>query len=145
MTWTPGMTVLTTKLFGGNIKDTFASPVPFLHWEGVRLWNTEWMPILLMTWRRKKPGQPWWRHQTETFFRVTGPLCEEFTGHRWGNSPVTGEFPAQRPVTEALMFSLICALNKRSSKQPWGWWFETPSWSLWRQCNGPWWRFCCDV
>ena len=25
----------------------------------------------------------WWRHQMETFFRVTGPLCEEFTGHRW--------------------------------------------------------------
>ena len=25
-------------------------------------------------------------------------------------------------------------LNKRLSKQPWGWWFETPSWSLWRQC-----------
>ena len=21
------------------------------------------------------------------------------------------------------------------SKQPWGWWLETPSWSLWRQCN----------
>ena len=19
---------------------------------------------------------------------------------------------------------------------PWGWWFETPSWSLWRQCHG---------
>ena len=31
-------------------------------------------------------------------FRVTGRLCE---------SPVTGEFPAQRPVT--WMFSLICA------------------------------------
>ena len=26
-------------------------------------------------------------------------------------------------------------LNKRLSKQSWGWWFETPSWSLWRQCN----------
>ena len=33
--------------------------------------------------------------------RVTGPLCEEF--------PVTGEFPARRPVTRSLMFSLICA------------------------------------
>ena len=37
----------------------------------------------------------------ENIFRVTG-LCA-------GNSPVTGEFPAQRPVTRALMFSLICA------------------------------------
>ena len=25
--------------------------------------------------------------------------------------------------------------NKRLSKQSWGWWFETPPWSLWRQCN----------
>ena len=25
--------------------------------------------------------------------------------------------------------------NKRLSKQPWGWWFETPPWSLWRQCD----------
>ena len=26
-------------------------------------------------------------------------------------------------------------LNKRLSKQPGGWWFETLSWSLWRHCN----------
>ena len=25
----------------------------------------------------------WWRHQMEIFFRVTGPLCGEFSGHRW--------------------------------------------------------------
>ena len=34
-------------------------------------------------------------------FRVTGPLCGEFTG--------PGEFPTQRPVTRSLMFSMICA------------------------------------
>ena len=28
-------------------------------------------------------------------------------------------------------------LNKRFSKQWWGWWFETPSRSLWRHCNVP--------
>ena len=27
-------------------------------------------------------------------------------------------------------------LNKRLSKQPRGWWFEMPPWSLWRHCNG---------
>ena len=32
----------------------------------------------------------------------------------------------------ALMFALIWALNKRLSKQPQGWWFGTPSCSLWR-------------
>ena len=26
-------------------------------------------------------------------------------------------------------------LNKRLSKRSWGWWFETPSSSLWRHCN----------
>ena len=25
----------------------------------------------------------WWRRQVEAFFCVTGPLCGEFTGHRW--------------------------------------------------------------
>ena len=38
-------------------------------------------------------------------------------------------------VTGRSDVSLICALNKRLSKQSWGWWFETPSRSLWRHCN----------
>ena len=25
----------------------------------------------------------WWRHQMENIFRVAGPLCGEFNGHRW--------------------------------------------------------------
>ena len=33
--------------------------------------------------RDMKIRKPWWRHQMETFFRVTGHLCGEFTGHRW--------------------------------------------------------------
>ena len=69
----------------------------------------------------------WWRHQMETFSALLA-VCA-------GNSPVTGEFPSQRPVTWSLMFSLICALNKRFSKQSWGWWFETSSRALWRHCN----------
>ena len=52
-----------------------------------------------------------------------------------GNSPVPGEFSAQRPVTRS--FDIFCdlSLNKRLSKKSRGWWFETPSWPLWRQCN----------
>ena len=48
----------------------------------------------------------------------------------WGpmNSPHKGQW------RRALMFSLICALNKRLNKQSWGWWFETPSRALWRHC-----------
>ena len=38
-----------------------------------------------------------------------------------GNSLVTGEFPSQRSVTRNFDVSLICALNKRLSKQSWGW------------------------
>ena len=60
-------------------------------------------------------------------FRVTGPLCGEFTG--------TGEIPAQRPVTRSFDVFFGLRLNKRLSKQPWGRWFKTPSWSLWRYCN----------
>ena len=48
-------------------------------------------------------------------------------------SPVN--FPHKGQWCGALMFSLICALNKRLSKQSRGWWFETPSCSLWRHCN----------
>ena len=46
---------------------------------------------------------------------------------RVGNSPVTGEFPAQRPVTRSFDASFDLRLNKRWGKQLWGWWFETPS------------------
>ena len=47
----------------------------------------------------------------------------------------SGEFPAQRPVTRSFDVFFDLRLNKRLSKQPWGWWFDTSSWSLWRQCN----------
>ena len=50
-------------------------------------------------------------------FRITGPLCGEFTG--------PGEFPTQRPVTRSFDVFFDLRLNKRLSKQPWGWWFET--------------------
>ena len=44
-----------------------------------------------------------------------------------GNSPVPGEFPAQRPVTRIFDVFFDLRLNKRLSKPSWGWWFETPS------------------
>ena len=61
-------------------------------------------------------------------FHITGPLCEEFTG--------PGEFHTQRPVTWSFDVFFDSRVNKRLSEQPWGWWFETRSWSLWRHCNG---------
>ena len=71
------------------------------------------------TWTRT-----WWRHQMETFSALLA-ICA-------GNSPVPGEFPAQRPVTRIFDVFFDLGLNKRLSKQSWGWWFETLSRPLWR-------------
>ena len=57
------------------------------------------------------------------------------TGHLGGNSPVHGEFPAQRPVTRSFDVFFDLRPNRRLSKQWWGWWFETPSSPLRRHCN----------
>ena len=46
-----------------------------------------------------------------------------------------GEFPSQRPVTWSFDIFFDLRLKKRLSQQSWGWWFETPSRSLWRHCN----------
>ena len=69
----------------------------------------------------------WWRHQMETFSALLA-ICAE-------NSPVTGEFPAQRPMTQNFDVLFDLRLNKRLRKQSWGWWFETPSRPLWRCRN----------
>ena len=69
----------------------------------------------------------WWRHQMETFPRHW--LFVRGIHRSLVNSPHKGQWRG------ALMFSLIYALNKRLSKQSWGWWFETPTRSLWSHCN----------
>ena len=50
-----------------------------------------------------------WRHQMETFSALLA-ICA-------GNSPVTGEFAAQRPVTRSFDVFFDLRLNKRLSKQ----------------------------
>ena len=52
-----------------------------------------------------------------------------------GNSPVPGEFPAQRPVTRSFDVFFDLRPNKLLSKHWWGWRFEAPSRPLWRHCN----------
>ena len=60
-------------------------------------------------------------------FRVTGPLCGEFTGDRW------------IPRTKASDAELWCLFdlrhNKVLSKPSKRRWFETPSCSSWCHCN----------
>ena len=89
---------------------------PLLHPDKTAWLDQDWhlsRPVMHMS---------WWRHQMETAYALLA-FCVE-------NSPVTGEFPAQRPVTRSF------DMNKRLSKQSWGWRFETPSRSLWRHYNG---------
>ena len=67
----------------------------------------------------------WWRHQMETFSALLA-LCE-------GNSPVTGGFPSQRPVTRSS--DVLWSAPEQTVEQT----VETPmilypSRSLWRHC-----------
>ena len=57
----------------------------------------------------------WWRHQMETF-SASLPICV-------GNSRVTGEFSSQMQKTRSFDVFFDLRLNKRLSKQTWGWWF----------------------
>ena len=58
----------------------------------------------------------WWRHQMEPFSALLA-ICA-------GNSPVPGEFPAQRPVTRSFDVLFDLRLIKRLPKQSWGWWLR---------------------
>ena len=62
-------------------------------------------------------------------FRVTWPFVRGI--HR---SPVNSLHRGQWRAALRVFFDL--RLNKRLSKQSWGWWFETPSRPLWCHCNG---------
>ena len=61
--------------------------------------------------------------------RVTGPFC--------GESPVTGEFPSQRPFAQSFDVFFDMRLNNRLRKQSMRRWIEAPLRSLWRHCNAP--------
>ena len=73
------------------------------------------------------PTDVWWHLQMETLSALLA-ICA-------GNSPIPGEFSAQRPVTRSIDVFIDLRLNKRLSKQSWGWWFETLSHPLWRHSN----------
>ena len=78
-----------------------------------------------MAWRLRVVT--WWRYQMETFSALLAIYA--------GNSPTTGEFPAQRPMTRSFDIFFDLRLIKRLSKQSRRVWFETPSRSLWRHRN----------
>ena len=88
-------------------------------WSNCHQPNRSWLITIIQ--------MPWWRHQMETFSALLA-ICA-------GNSPVTGEFLAQRPVTRSFNVFFDLRLNKQLSKQSRGWWFDTLSRPLWRHCN----------
>ena len=96
---------------------------------------TLWKRKLNNSWKRginpflkyssTRPGtHPMITSSNGNIFRVTGHLCWEFTGPRW--------IPSTKASDAELWWF---RLNKRLSKQSWGWWFETPSRPLRRHRN----------
>ena len=75
---------------------------------------------------RQSLAKPWWRHQMETLSALLA-LCA-------GNSPVTGEFPSQRPVTRSFDVFFDLRLNQKLFKQSRRRGIEIPLCSLWRHC-----------
>ena len=60
-------------------------------------------------------------------FRVTGHLCREFASHQW--------IPRSKASDADLWCFLWSVPDKPVSKQSYGWWFDMPLRSLWRNCN----------
>ena len=120
-----------------------------ISWHFIKIHNETFQTVFLASYAVQSDSyvtlsnNTWWRHQMETFSALLA-LCA-------GNSPVTGEFPTQRPVTRSFDVFFDLWLNKGLSKQSWGWWFETPSnWPLydnkhqellWCQLCRPWWHW----
>ena len=66
-------------------------------------------------------------------------LCTFHDVIKWNNFPrnwpfLRGILPSQRPVTRTFDVFFDLRLNKRLSKQSWGWRYETPLRPLWRHC-----------
>ena len=91
----------------------------------------EMVTIMMIRWRydggiewfRLKSYVTWRRHQMEPLSALLA-LCVR-------NSPITGEFPSQRPVTRSFNVFFHLRLNKQSRRR----WLKTPPHLLWRHCN----------
>ena len=83
---------------------------------------------------------PWpWQRRSHMFLPLYLTTHDDVI--KWNYFPRNWPFvrgihrSTQRPVTRSFDVFFDLRLNKRLSKQPWGWWFETLSWSLWRHGN----------
>ena len=92
-------------------------------------------PVLATDYWTAKPTGAYGTIMTSSngnIFHITGPSCREFTGHQW--------IPRTKAIDTELDVFFDLSLNKQLSKQSWGWWFETPSCSLWCHCNEIHWK-----
>ena len=87
-------------------------------------WFCTWFTKICTWWQN---DFSWWRHQMGTFSAQLA-LCA-------GNSTVTAEFPPRKASDAELWCFIHLCLNKRLSKQSWGWGFETPLRSVRRHSN----------
>ena len=108
--------VLLVVICGQNIMVIFCDTLNFI------FFFSNWFVLIYTRSNQKLTTKSWWRHQMETFSALLA-LCA-------GNSPVTREFPSQRPVTRSFDDFFDMHLKKWLSKQSRRRWFETPSCSL---------------
>ena len=117
-----------TKVLRGSNGNRVTLPPPMSAPEGFEnIYLPHWQYPAQPVVKGPSKSHSWWCHQMETYSALLA-ICV-------GNSQVTGEFPAQRPVTWSFDVFFDLCLNKRLSKHSWGWWFETPFRPLWRHCN----------
>ena len=109
------------------------------HWLHRKLskWQLSLQPLMKISWKwHFRPCVTKWQLPLHMMTSSNG-IIFRFTGLLWGEPPVTGGFPSQRPVTRSFDVFFDLRLNKRLSKQSRRRWFETQSRSLWRHCNEP--------
>ena len=98
------------KVHGANMGPTWVMSVP----DGPHVGPMNFAIRVALTPKtiisRWKLLKVWWRHQMKIFSALLA-LCV-------GNAPVT-----DRPVTRSFDVFFDLRLNKRLSKQSWGWWF----------------------
>ena len=109
-------TLLSGKMCPMFFCDVFCSARQLVQW-----WWLNGDRWYLRSWPSMMTSSNW------NIFRVTGPLCGEFTGHRW--------IPLTKASDAELWGFLWSAPEKQLSKKWRHRWFEMPSRSLWRQCD----------
>ena len=126
---------------------------PQVHWDatGTTLADasTQWCPsgdpvlicIIGTHWKTTgKPLEDHWKTTgstlaTNIFFSSDIPVYTGVLSSRHTGLPLEDNWLRVRAVTRSFDVFFDLRLNKRLCEQSWGWWFESPSCSLWRHCN----------